>query len=123
MGNFLKSLSSGAIIILLVFLCFSFAIPKTETYKTNITEEKNYIADFCNENEGRHEVSTNEDGSFSGSCFFDDGSSCDDLEFFTKKCKKGDTSENNSKKETSVAKEINEKTCIMGEPECVVSGE
>ncbi len=89
MSNFLKSLSSVAIIMLLIFLCFSFAIPKNKDLGSENLAVKNSVVDFCLANSGKYLNIDKGDGSFFGVCNFDDGSSCDDWAFFTKKCQKG----------------------------------
>lgn len=100
MGNFLKSLSSVAILILLVFLCFSFAVSTTETNPEEGALEtvpvEKQSATFCKENGGDYiEVKKHNDSKW-GVCNFDDGSSCDADKFKLGKCRKGDSNNRNS---------------------------
>lgn len=51
---------------------------------------------FCEENGGRVDIRTAEDGSQQGFCVFADGSECDEWAFFRGECKPGDMSQNSS---------------------------
>lgn len=113
MGNFLKSLSSVAIIVLLVFLCFAFAMStnKTEDSPEKTTPLSNPATIFCTENEGEHLTITENDGSQFGVCNFDDGSSCKDLAFLNGKCKKGDLGGNNLESNDFEVTELLNESC------------
>jgi len=90
MCNFFKNLSSVAILILLVFLCFAFALSSNDSSKKIETNSKstNAVKLFCTKNEGEYLLINRKDGSKFGVCNFKDGSSCTETDFFEEKCKR-----------------------------------
>ena len=56
----------------------------------NLNDNRNQMANpasiYCVERKGKLEIRTNEDGSQTGYCKFDDGKECEEWAFFRKEC-------------------------------------
>ena len=59
------------------------------------TNMPNPASVFCEENGGKSEIRTAEDGSQSGVCVFPDGSECDEWAFYRGECQTGDSTSQN----------------------------
>ncbi len=64
---------------------------KEEKIKENINLQlPNYTSVWCERQGGRLEIRKNRDGNERRFCIFNDGSECDELDFYYRKCKKGE---------------------------------
>ncbi len=57
----------------------------------NNADMPNPASVFCEENDGKLEIRTNEDGSQVGYCLFEDGSECEEWAFYRGECQPGDS--------------------------------
>jgi putative hemolysin len=78
-------LSLGLIVVLLLAAC-----AEAEDVIDEPAGIANPASQFCEEQGGRSELRTNEDGSVTGYCVFEDGSECEEWAFFRGECQPGE---------------------------------
>ena len=91
-------LRNRVIVLLGVFLIFggcslkvSDAPKKSSASDNNDAKIGNLASTFCKDQGGLNKIVVNKDGSESGLCVFEDGSSCDEWAFYRNECTKGDS--------------------------------
>jgi putative hemolysin len=75
------------IILILIIGCSTEIGPVEKPEKENI-EIANPASVYCEEQGGTVDIRTNEDGDQIGFCIFDDGSECEEWEFYRGGCEK-----------------------------------
>ena len=78
-------LSFGLILVLLLAAC-----AEPEDVVDEPAGIPNPASEFCEEQGGRSDLRTNEDGSVTGYCVFEDGSECEEWAFFRGECQPGE---------------------------------
>lgn len=96
-----KTKTISLLILILIILSSSlfylrYYLKKDVTQFKEVTENQKSIgianpaSVYCNDNGGKSEIRSNEDGQY-GVCVFSDGSECDEWKFFRKECGIGDS--------------------------------
>jgi putative hemolysin len=78
-------LNLGLILVLLLAAC-----AEAEDIVDDPAGIPNPASEYCEEQGGRSELRTNEDGSVTGYCVFEDGSECEEWAFYNGECEPGE---------------------------------